>query len=229
MSNNFGSFPARRNPARVVRIDGGVVEMEAAGGSPRKKPHGLSPRKKPRGEETFLLRLPSTAGRIPWSLRAIRRIGPKAAAPGKRPPRRRSPLPSPRRMTDLAISPRRRRSSTRTTSTMRSSTPKALPLTTKRCTSPSRLALAGTSATAAWTIGPTAAAPRIPSPGRSMISMTTTTRSSTPLATKRRVSPSWLALAGPSATAMRKIGPTAAAPRSHSSRRPAISPTMTRS
>ncbi len=57
MSNNFGSFPARRNPARVVRIDGGVAEAEAAGGSPKKKPHGASPRKKPRGEETFLLRL----------------------------------------------------------------------------------------------------------------------------------------------------------------------------
>ncbi len=54
MSNNF---PACRNPARVARIDGGVAEAEAAGGSPRKKPHGSSPRKKPRGEGTFLLRL----------------------------------------------------------------------------------------------------------------------------------------------------------------------------
>ncbi len=57
VSNNFGSFPARRNPARVAKIDGGMAEAEAAGGSPRKKPHGPSPRKKPPGEETFLFRL----------------------------------------------------------------------------------------------------------------------------------------------------------------------------
>ena len=57
VSNNYGSFQARRNPARCAKIDGGVAEAEAAGGSPRKKPRGPSPRKKPRGEETFLLRL----------------------------------------------------------------------------------------------------------------------------------------------------------------------------
>jgi hypothetical protein len=57
VSNNFGAAPTRRNPARGVKIDGGVAEAEVAGGSPRKKPHGPSPRKKPRGEETFLLRL----------------------------------------------------------------------------------------------------------------------------------------------------------------------------
>jgi len=57
VSNNFEAAPTRRNPARGAKIDGGVAEAEAAGGSPRKKPHGSSPRKKPRGEETFLLRL----------------------------------------------------------------------------------------------------------------------------------------------------------------------------
>jgi hypothetical protein len=57
VSNNFGSVPTRRNPARGAEIDGGVAEAEAAGGSPRKKPRGPSPRKKLRGEETFLLRL----------------------------------------------------------------------------------------------------------------------------------------------------------------------------
>ena len=57
VSNNFGSVPTRRNPARGAKIDGGVAEAEAAGGSPRKKPRGPSPRKKLRGEETFLLRL----------------------------------------------------------------------------------------------------------------------------------------------------------------------------
>jgi hypothetical protein len=41
----------------VARIDGGMAEAEAAGRSPRKKPHGSSPRKKPSGEETFLLHL----------------------------------------------------------------------------------------------------------------------------------------------------------------------------
>ena len=41
----------------MAKINSGVVEAEAAGGSPRKKPHGSSPLKKPRGEETFLLRL----------------------------------------------------------------------------------------------------------------------------------------------------------------------------
>ncbi len=55
--NNFGSVQARRNPARGAKINGGIAEAEAAGGSPRKKPQGLSPRKKPRGKETFLLRL----------------------------------------------------------------------------------------------------------------------------------------------------------------------------
>jgi len=54
VSNNF---PARRNPARGARIDGGVAEAEVAGGSPRKKPPGSSPRKKPCSEGTFLLRL----------------------------------------------------------------------------------------------------------------------------------------------------------------------------
>jgi len=57
VSNNFGSFPARRNPARGAKIDGGVAEAEATGGSPRKKPHGPSPQKKLHGEETFLLHL----------------------------------------------------------------------------------------------------------------------------------------------------------------------------
>jgi len=41
----------------MARINGGVAEAEAAGGSLRKKPQGLSPRKKPRGKGTFLLRL----------------------------------------------------------------------------------------------------------------------------------------------------------------------------
>ena len=57
VSNNFGFVPTRRNPARVAKIDSGVLEAEVAGGSPRKKPHGQSPRKKPRGKETFLFRL----------------------------------------------------------------------------------------------------------------------------------------------------------------------------
>jgi len=52
VSNNFGSVPTRRNPAREAKIDGGVAEAEAAGGSPRKKPRSPSPRKKPRGEES---------------------------------------------------------------------------------------------------------------------------------------------------------------------------------
>ena len=51
VSNNFGSVPTRRNPAREAKIDGGVAEAEAAGGSPRKKPRGLSPRKKPCSED----------------------------------------------------------------------------------------------------------------------------------------------------------------------------------
>ena len=41
----------------MAKIDGGVAEAEAAGGSPRKKPYGQSPQKKPHGKETFLLRL----------------------------------------------------------------------------------------------------------------------------------------------------------------------------
>ncbi len=57
MSNNFGSVQARRNPAHGAKIDNGVAEAEAAGGSPRKKPHGPSPPKKLRGKETFLFRL----------------------------------------------------------------------------------------------------------------------------------------------------------------------------
>ena len=43
VSNNFGSVQACRNPACRAKIDGGVAEAEAAGGSPRKKPHGPSP------------------------------------------------------------------------------------------------------------------------------------------------------------------------------------------
>ena len=39
----------------MAKIDSGVAEAEAAGGSQRKKPHSPSTRKKPRGEETFLL------------------------------------------------------------------------------------------------------------------------------------------------------------------------------
>ena len=57
VSNNFDPVPARRNPARGAKSDGGVAESEAAGGTPRKKPQNLSPRKKPRGEEVFLLRI----------------------------------------------------------------------------------------------------------------------------------------------------------------------------
>ncbi len=57
VSNNFGSLPACRNPGRGARINGGVAEAEAAGGSPKKKPCGPSPQKTLRGEETFLLRL----------------------------------------------------------------------------------------------------------------------------------------------------------------------------
>jgi hypothetical protein len=44
----------------VAKIDGGVVEAEAAGGSQRKQPHGPSPRKKPHSEETFLICLDRT-------------------------------------------------------------------------------------------------------------------------------------------------------------------------
>ena len=57
VSNNFGPVPACRNPARGAKINGGMAEAEAAGGSPRKKPHDPSPRKKPRGKEIFLLHL----------------------------------------------------------------------------------------------------------------------------------------------------------------------------
>ena len=57
VSNNFGLVQARRNPARMAKINGGGGEAEAAGMLPRKKPHGLSPQKKPCGKETFLLRL----------------------------------------------------------------------------------------------------------------------------------------------------------------------------
>ena len=57
VSNNFGSVPTRRNPARGAKIDGGVAEAEVAGGSPRKKLHGQLPRKKPRSEKSFLFRL----------------------------------------------------------------------------------------------------------------------------------------------------------------------------
>jgi hypothetical protein len=53
--NNFGSVQACRNPACLAKINGSMVEAEAAGGSPRKKPYSPSPRKKPCGEETFLL------------------------------------------------------------------------------------------------------------------------------------------------------------------------------
>jgi len=35
VSNNFGSLPVCRNPGRGARINGGVAEAEAAGGSPR--------------------------------------------------------------------------------------------------------------------------------------------------------------------------------------------------
>ena len=55
--NNFGPVQACRNPARVAKLNGGMAEAEAAGGSPRKKPHVPLPRKKPHGKETFLLRL----------------------------------------------------------------------------------------------------------------------------------------------------------------------------
>ncbi len=132
VSNNF--VPTRRN--RGAKIDGGVAEAEAAGGSPRKKPRGPSPRKKLRGEETFLLRLDrakATAERgrtksigledPQGDPKAIRTIGPrpaacpKAAAPRKRPPGRRSPPLSPRRTPGLAISTQRRRSPTTTTTT----------------------------------------------------------------------------------------------------------------
>jgi hypothetical protein len=54
VSNNFKSVPACRNLARGTKFNGGVAELEAAGGSLRKKPQDQSPQKKPRGVETFL-------------------------------------------------------------------------------------------------------------------------------------------------------------------------------
>ena len=141
VSNNFGPVPTRRNPARGAKIDGGVAEAEAAGGSPRKKPRGPSPRKKVRGEETFLLRLDrakATAERgrtEPIGLEdpqgdpqgdpddRTETVGlSKGGRPEKAPPRMTKPPPSPRRTRKRAISTRRRRSSTRTmTTTMDSS------------------------------------------------------------------------------------------------------------
>ena len=96
MSNNF---PARRNPARRARINGGVVEAEAAGGSPRKKPHSLSPRKKPRGEGTFLLcldRAKATAerGRMePIELEGDPEDWVEGGRPRKAPPKTTKPPP----------------------------------------------------------------------------------------------------------------------------------------
>ena len=55
VSNNFDSVPALPNPVRGAKLDGLVAELEAAGGSPRKKPPDHSPQKKPRGEEILLL------------------------------------------------------------------------------------------------------------------------------------------------------------------------------
>jgi hypothetical protein len=94
VSNNFKSVPARRNPARGAKFNGGVAESEAAGGSPRKKPQDQSPRKKLRGAETFLrstARRPSEAGKRPSSStnptgssatsEAIRTIGLASPAP----------------------------------------------------------------------------------------------------------------------------------------------------
>jgi len=54
VSNNFESVPARRNPARGAKFDGGVAESEAAGGSLKKKLQDQSPGKKPQCAETFL-------------------------------------------------------------------------------------------------------------------------------------------------------------------------------
>ena len=95
VSNNFESVPARRNPARGAKFDGGVAESEAAGGSLKKKPQDQSPGKKPQCAETFLRCLDRTkAGRRPLSLRnptvtpeAIQTIGPAslAASAARRP------------------------------------------------------------------------------------------------------------------------------------------------
>jgi hypothetical protein len=43
VSNKFDPVPARRNPARGVKFDGGVAESEAAGGTPRKKQEAARP------------------------------------------------------------------------------------------------------------------------------------------------------------------------------------------
>ena len=43
ISNNFNPVPARRNPARGAKFDGGVAESEAAGGTPRKKQEAARP------------------------------------------------------------------------------------------------------------------------------------------------------------------------------------------
>jgi hypothetical protein len=83
----------------VARIDGGVAEAEAAGGSPRKKPHGSSPRKKPRGKGTFLLRLDwakATAERSrtePIELEGDPEDWPKGGRPRKAPPKTTKPPP----------------------------------------------------------------------------------------------------------------------------------------
>ena len=184
--NNFGSFPARRNPARVVRINGGVAEAEVAGGSPRKKHHGSSPRMKPHGKETFLLRLDRAKATAEHDSRT-------------------EPI-------ELKDDPDDRTNGGRPTNGL-PKTKKAHPVTQEDngvddldseeeeadsednvglkdgVAVRNRLALTGPSATAARTSEPTAAAPRIPSLRRPTTS-TTTTRSLTPLATKQRVSPS---------------------------------------
>ena len=57
VSNNFDSIPACRNPAHGAKLNGGMAELDAAGGSSRKKPQDHLPRKKLRGKEIVLHRL----------------------------------------------------------------------------------------------------------------------------------------------------------------------------
>jgi len=76
-----------------------MVEAEAAGGSPRKKPHSLSPRKKPRGEGTFLLcldRAKATAERgrtEPIELEGDPEDWTEGGCPRKAPPKMTKPPP----------------------------------------------------------------------------------------------------------------------------------------
>jgi len=145
VSNNFDSVPTCWNPARGAKLDGGVAESEAAGGSPRKKPQDHLPRKKPRGKETVLRRLDrakaiAEQGRKEaikleephGNPKAIRMIGPKAAAPRSLSPRQPPRLsPSHRRSKELSILTRMRRSSTTRTSRTMMASRMALQLATK--------------------------------------------------------------------------------------------------